>query len=288
MILRKKLAIIERMDKKSLGWSLSERNPQTIKQLMPIWQWLYEHYFRVTTDGWENIPEGQVLLVGSHNGGLASPDMSMMIYDWFRCFGTERLVYGLMHPTAWTIYPELAKIVAQVGAVQAHPRMAIAALDAGASVLVYPGGAEDVFRPYGEREKIKFVGRTGFIKLALRYSLPIVPLIARGAHETLFVIADIYKPIKQLNEWGLLPWIYGIDPKTFPIYLGLPWGLAIGPLLNIPLPQQIHTRVCKPIYFERYGNEASRDRQYVTECYEKVVTIMQKELDLLYMSKDYE
>lgn len=270
------------MDKQHLGWSLNKRDPKTITQLMPWWQLLYEHYFRVTTDGWENIPDGQVLLVGSHNGGLASPDMSMMMYDWFRRFGTERLVYGLMHPSAWAVYSSLAGIAAKTGAIRANPRMAIAALEKGASLLVYPGGAEDIFRPYCERNKIKFMGRTAFIKLALRYSLPIAPLIAKGAHETFFVIADLYEQAKQLHDWGLFPWIFDIDPQTFPIYLGLPWVLGIGPLLNIPIPQQIHTRVCQPIYFEHYGEEASRDRTYVSECYEKVVNTMQTELDLLY------
>lgn len=270
------------MDRADLGWSLDERDPETIEKLMPVWKWLYDHYFRVTTDGWENIPDGQVLLVGSHNGGLAAPDMSMMIYDWFRHFGTERLVYGLMHPSAWQVYQGLAKLVAKTGAIRANPHMAIAALNKGASVLVYPGGAEDVFRPYSERSKIKFVGRTGFIKLALRYSLPIVPLISKGAHESLFVIADLYEQAKQLHDLGIFPWIFDIDPQTFPIYLGLPWILGIGPLLNIPLPTQIHTRVCPPIYFDRYGTDASGDRYYVSECYEKVVNTMQKELDLLY------
>ncbi len=273
------------MDRADLGWSLDERDPEIIEKLMPVWKWLYDHYFRVTTDGWENIPDGQVLLVGSHNGGLASPDLSMMTYDWFRHFGTERLVYGLMHPTGWTVYNDLAQIVAKVGAIRAHPRMAIAAIEKGASVLVYPGGAEDVFRPYSERTKIKFVGRTGFIKLALKYNLPIVPLIAKGAHETLFIIADLYEQVKQLHDWGLFPWIGGIDPQTFPIYLGLPWIVGIGPLMNIPIPQQIHTRVCPPIYFDKYGESVSKDRAYVAECYDKVVTTMQKELDLLYQEK---
>jgi 1-acyl-sn-glycerol-3-phosphate acyltransferase len=41
-------------------------------------------------------PSGQVLFIGSHNGGLAAPDMFMMMYDWFQRFGSDRLVYGLM------------------------------------------------------------------------------------------------------------------------------------------------------------------------------------------------
>ncbi|MGB3403602.1 MAG: lysophospholipid acyltransferase family protein [Microcoleaceae cyanobacterium] len=262
------------------GWSLEQRDPQFIEFCMPLWEWFYRYYFRVKTDGWHHIPDEQVLFVGSHNGGLVSPDMIMMIYDWFRNFGFQRQIYGLMHPSAWKINPPIAEAAVKTGAIIAHPKMAIKALEAGASVLVYPGGAQDVFRPHSQRNKIQFVGRKGFIKLALRENIPIIPMISYGGHDTLIVLGDFYKQAKQLHEWGM-PWLLGIDPEVFPIYLGLPWILGIGPLPNIPLPVQIHTRVCPPIRFDRYGNKASRDRSYVDICYHQVVSQMQQELDRL-------
>jgi len=264
-----------------LGWSLEARDPKTIEFLMPKWEWFYKYYFRVKTSGWHHIPRDQkVLLVGSHNGGLAAPDMVMMMYDWFRHFGTERLVYGLMHPHAWKMNREVAELAAKTGAIMAHPQMAIAAFRKGASVLVYPGGAEDVFRPHHLRHKIYFAGRKGFIKLALREEVPIVPVISHGAHDTLFVLGDIYPLVKQLHEWGM-PWLLDLDPQVFPIYLGLPWIISLGPLPNIPLPAQITTRVCAPITFEKYGRAAAGDRTYVDECYDLVVSKMQQELTIL-------
>ncbi|MEA5502865.1 lysophospholipid acyltransferase family protein [Halotia wernerae UHCC 0503] len=263
------------------GWSLDERDPKFIQSLMPLMGFFYHYYFRVQTSGWHHIPpQEKVLFVGSHNGGLATPDMVMMMYDWFRIFGFERPIYGLMHPKAWQVSPQLAQIAAKAGAIMAHPKMAYAALRSGASVLVYPGGAEDVFRPHYLRNKIYFAGRQGFIKLALRENVPIIPVISSGAHDTLFVLADLYKIVQQLHEWGM-PWLFGIDPEVFPVYLGLPWGLALGPLPNIPLPVPMQTRVCPPIVFERYGKEAASDRHYVAECYELVVSQMQQELDCL-------
>ncbi|MBE9007968.1 acyltransferase family protein [Fortiea sp. LEGE XX443] len=268
------------LDKK-LGWSLDERDPKFIKSLMPLLGFLYRYYFRVHTSGWHHIsPQQKFLFVGSHNGGLAAPDMAMMMYDWFQRFGVEKPVYGLMHPKVWEVSPPLAQLAAKMGAVIAHPKMAYAALRSGASVLVYPGGAEDVFRPHYLKNKIYFAGRQGFIKLALRENVPIVPVISAGAHDTLIVLADIYKIVRQLHEWGM-PWLLDIDPVVFPIYLGLPWGLAIGPLPNIPFPVSIHTQVCPPIVFERYGREAASDRSYVNECYNLVVSKMQYQLDQL-------
>ena len=271
------------------GWSLDQRNPTVIQSLMPLWGWLYRYYFRVQTSGWQHIPpHSKVLLVGSHNGGLAVPDMVMMMYDWFRQFGFERSIYGLLHPTIWKGFPMVANFVAQLGAVMAHPKMAIAALRQGASVLVYPGGAKDVFRPHCLRHKICLGGNQAFIKLALGENVPIVPLISYGAHDTLIILADFYQQVQQLHEWGM-PWLLDIDPEVFPIYLGLPWGLAIGPLPNIPLPVQIHTRVCPPIIFEPYGRESVCDasersrskgyRDYVDTCYNIVCETMQQELD---------
>ena len=260
------------------GWSLDERNPETIKAWMPFGEWLYRHYFRVETEGWHHIPsQGKMLIVGTHNGGSASPDTSMFMYDWFRRFGYERLAYGLMHPLAWKV-PGVGGLAAQMGAILAHPRMASAAFERGAAVLVYPGGAQDMFRPHQMRDRVYFAGRKGFIKLALREEVPIVPIISHGAHDTLIILGDFYQQALQLHQWGI-PLFFEPTIGVFPIYLGLPWGLGIGPLPNIPLPIQIHTRVCKPIWFERYGRDAACDRHYVNACYEKVCCQMQQELD---------
>ncbi len=261
------------------GRSLTDRDPAVVQRMMSVWDFFYHCYFQMTTDGWQHIPDTEpLLLVGSHNGGLAAPDMFMMMYDWFRRFGIERPVYGLMHPKVWQVYPALGRLAAQGGAVRAHPKMAIAALRQNASVLVYPGGPQDVFRPYSQRHDIHLHGRRGFIKLALQEATTIVPLVSLGAHDSLVVVGDLYPLLKALHGWGV-PWFLGFDPEIWPIYLGLPWGLAVGPLLNIPLPVKMHTRVCEPIRFERYGPAAAKDAVYVEHCYETVRTAMQAALN---------
>lgn len=272
---------IDRQYSRFQGWSLEERDPQVIQEWMPIFEWFYLYYFRVKTSGWHHIPpQDKILFVGSHNGGLAAPDMVMTMYDWFRHFGPERPVYGLAHSHIWKVFPKLAKIAVKMGAIVAHPQMAIAAFRSGASVLVYPGGGQDAFRPHCQRHKINLAGRKGFIKLAIRENVPIIPVISWGAHDTLIVLADVYSQAKQLHQWGM-PWLFNLDPQVFPIYLGLPWGLGIGPLPNFPLPMQIHTRICAPIIFERYGKEAAGDRPYIEACYDRVHTQMQQALDRL-------
>ena len=247
---------------------------------MPLWEWFYRYYFRVTTDGWHNFPDwGSVLVVGSHNGGTAAPDMHMLFYDWFRRFGTQRPAYGLTFRELFQS-PRTARQAAKIGALPAEPGVAIAALQKGAAVLVYPGGVEDLFRPHSQRHQIKLAGRKGFIKLALREGVPIVPIVSTGAHDTLIVLTDCQEQVKQLKEWDL-PWSEWAWNNVFPIYLGLPWGLALGPVPNLPLPIPIHTRVCAPVQFERYGRKAATDHRYVDACYEKVRSHMQSSLDEL-------
>jgi 1-acyl-sn-glycerol-3-phosphate acyltransferase len=248
---------------------------------MPIFEWFYRYYFRVETGGWHHIPpQDPVLFVGSHNGGLAAPDIPMFLYDWIERFGYDRPLYGLTHPKVWQFSPYLGQLAAQAGAIQAHPKMAIRALQNQANVLVYPGGPQDVFRPHALRDRIHLHNRKGFIKLALGQRVPIVPLISWGAHDTLFVLADFYDQARWLHDRGM-PWLLNIDPEVFPLYWGLPWGLTLGPFFNFPLPAQIHTRVCAPIWFERYGREALADWAYVDDCYDRVVTEMQGALDQL-------
>jgi 1-acyl-sn-glycerol-3-phosphate acyltransferase len=269
------------------GLSLDQRDPEYIQStLMPIWDWFYHQYFQVTTEGWHHVPEsGKVIIVGSHNGGLASPDMFMAIYDWFRYFGFDRPAYALTHPNLWQLAPWLAQPAARCGALQANAEMAIAALHQKAALLVYPGGLQDLFRPYSQRDQICLAGNTEFVKLALRQEVPIVPLVSKGAHGTLIVLTDLYKSVHQLHDAGL-PWPFGIDPEVFPIYLGLPWGLGIGPLPNIPWPASMHISLGEPIQFDHYGADASKDDDYVQRCYHQVANQMQSTLDNLFSRAD--
>lgn len=265
------------------GWSLDDRDPAAIAALIPRWQWFYDYYFRVQTSGWHHVPAEKALFVGSHNGGFAAPDLHMFMYDWFCRFGAERPIYGLMHKGMWRVNPRVAEFATLGGAIRAYPTVARTALQSGASVAVFPGGAQDVFRPHRLRDRIYFCDRKGFIKLALQEAVPIIPFISWGAHDTLVVLADCYDLMKQLHDLGL-PWLLDTDPTIFPIYLGLPWGLSIGPLPNFPLPMQIHTRICPPIHFERYGRQAAKDKAYVQDCYDLVVSTMQDALDQLILN----
>jgi 1-acyl-sn-glycerol-3-phosphate acyltransferase len=146
----------------------------------------------------------------------------------------------------------------KMGGIRAHPRQAMAALDGGAVVLVYPGGGDEVYRSDERRNEVDLPGRMGFVKLALRYGAPIVPLVAAGGHRTLIVLDEG----ERLARW------LGLDRRgipRLPISLSLPWGLAVGFPYNIPFPARIDIRVGEPIRFDEVGPDAARDRGLVRE-----------------------
>ena len=69
----------------------SQRDPQFIQQLMPVWEWFYRYYFRVQTQGWDHIPpEGQLLFVVPTMAGWLLLICRCSCTIGFGALGTER------------------------------------------------------------------------------------------------------------------------------------------------------------------------------------------------------
>lgn len=60
---------------------------------------------------------------------------------------------------------------------------------------------------------------------------------------------------------------------TFPLVLGLPWGLSLGPLFHLPLPTRCDVRVLDPIDAPAFG--APDDPRAADALYDAVTTGMQ-------------
>ena len=251
---------------------LDARDPEFIRYQLPG-MWLFSTvYFRAEITGFERVPEeGPVLFVGNHSGGNMTPDSMVFMLGFNTYFGVERPIYALAHSlvTSWPIVGQLAK---KWGIITAGPNAASAALKTGASVLVYPGGDVDTHRPWTARHEIRFDGRRGFLRLAKRAGVPIVPVVSVGGQDTYLPLTDGRAAAKllRLDKLARL--------KVLPVSLALPWGLNVGDFLgHIPLPAKIRTEVLEPIDVnERFGDRA--DSQ---EAYDYVVTRMQESLTAL-------
>ncbi|MFP4599093.1 MAG: 1-acyl-sn-glycerol-3-phosphate acyltransferase [Persicimonas sp.] len=232
-------------------------------------------YHRATIRGVERIPSGPALYVGNHSGALLSIDTFIAFARVFARRGLDDLPFGLAHSVAVRA-PLLNQILVPLGAVEASHDNLERAFDAGKKVLVYPGGDIDSMRPFRHRNRVKFGGRTGFMRAALRHRVPIVPLVAAGAHGTLIIIDD-------------LPWLaklLGVDERfrieVWPLALSIPWGVTLGPTPPyFPLPAKIDLEFLEPITFEHTGPEAADDPAYVASCARRVRNKMQLAMDRL-------
>ncbi len=254
------------------GRHVGMRDPGYIRRVLPVMEFGYRSYFRVQESGVECLPAaGPALVVGNHSGGIVAPDVAMTMYIWLRERGPDVAAYGLVDPRMFADR-KLAEHVVRCGGLAAHPKVAMEALEQDAVVLVYPGGARDAYRPYSQRHDIQLGGNRGFVKLALRYGVPIVPVVTAGAHETVLVIDDGEELARELG----LDEQHGID--RLPISLAL-FGLEIGAGYHVPYPAQIRIAFGDPIHFPDLRPKHARDRAAVEACYQLVLQQMRSLLN---------
>lgn len=252
----------------------ARRDPEFIRANLNKLAFLVEHYHHTSVEGFEHVPEGPALAVGNHNGGIMSPDMFALMVAWWRHFGVDAPAYGLMHDLPFLV-PVIGNALARCGAVPARPENAAALLARGCKVLVYPGGDIDAFRPASMRDQIVFGERRGFIRVALRAGVPIVPIVSVGAHDGFHVLTDGRAMVRRL---GLKRFS---RVEAFPIALCLPWGISLGPVPYLPLPVQMRIRILPPLAWPSLPPEAADDDEIVTACREEVRSAMQTALTAL-------
>ena len=250
---------------------LDERDPDYIRESLPRLWLLASLYFRAEVRGLGNVPEeGPVLLVGNHSGGNLTPDTGVFTLAFSTYFGVERAFYQLAHNLVLSM-PGLS-FLRKYGTVAASRDNARKALQAGAAVLVYPGGDYEVHRPSWEGRRVDFGGRKGFLALALEEGVPIVPVVSIGGQETSLFLSRGERLAKLL----------GLDRafrlKVLPISLGIPWGLNVGDMLgHLPLPAKITVEALPAIDLKReFGADPDLD-----EVYDHLVRLMQETLDAL-------
>lgn len=251
----------------------SARDPDFLRAVRPILK-LYASYFRSEVRGFDRLPEqGPFLVVGNHSGGQMPPDLPVLLSAWWNERGEDEEVYALFH-SFFLGLPGVGPVMARAGAVEAGPAAAEAILRGGGILIDYPGGDEDVFRPWSERNRIDFADRLGWVRLALRTQVPVVAAVSIGGHETLMVLARGDALAKRL----------GLDRhfriKVMPLVLGPPFGIVPGGIPTWPLPARITVELIGPFdWASRYGPEAADDDEIVRSCYDELTTTMQTTLD---------
>jgi 1-acyl-sn-glycerol-3-phosphate acyltransferase len=250
---------------------LDERDPDFIRERLPLMWLLASVWYRGEVRGLGNIPDsGPVLLVGNHSGGNMIPDTMVFTLAFSTFFGVERRFYQLAHNLVLTM-PGLGSL-RRFGTVEASPANAQKALESGAALLVYPGGDYEAHRPSWLRNKVDFGGRRGFIRLALEQNVPIVPVVSIGGQETALFLTRGEGLARALFLDRL------VRLNVLPISIALPWGLNVGDMLgHIPFPAKITIETLPAIDLRsEFGPEPDVD-----EVYDHLIRLMQDTLDAL-------
>jgi 1-acyl-sn-glycerol-3-phosphate acyltransferase len=260
-----------------LSADLDDRDPDYIRENLPL-AWLASTlWYRAEVRHMGHVPEeGPVLLVGNHSGGNTAPEVIVLPLAFSTYFGVERRFYQLAHNLV--LASPVGPFLKRYGTMAASHDHARRALQAGAAVLVFPGGDWEVHRPSWERSKVDLAGRKGFIRLALSENVPIVPVVTAGGQETaLFLTRGAWlASALQLDRLFRL--------KVLPISIAAPWGLNVGDFLgHLPLPAKITIEVLPAIdLHEHFGPDPDPD-----EVYAYVTRVMQEALDALYAERRF-
>lgn len=222
--------------------------------LLPLVRLLYERYFRVRTLGVNRIPnEGPALLVGNHSGSIPI-DAVMMQYAVATEHPAKRVVRNIGADLVWAS-PFVSHLARKTGNAVACDEDAFALLEREQLVAVFPEGFKGTGKGWSERYRLQRFGRGGFIEVALRAKVPIVPVAIVGAEEAFPMIANA-KLLASLLRLPYLP----ITP-TFPL---------LGPLGLLPLPSRWVIEFGEPISMDGYPDDAAGDKMFVFDLTDSI------------------
>jgi 1-acyl-sn-glycerol-3-phosphate acyltransferase len=253
--------------------TLEERDAAFVDAFLDGFAWLGRTFFDLRIAGVENVPaSGPGLLVGNHSGGLVTLDAVFTLAAVRDAYGLDRAVYGLGHDFVYRD-PAIGKYTRRLGVLKAGHDGANTAFRAGHLALVYPGSDYDSFRPFAERNRIVLAHRTGFVKLALRAGVPVLPVVTIGGQEQ-FLLFSRGETLARLLRLPKL-----LRSNVFPWAVSIPWGVAPAFLPYLPLPARIRQEFLPPIAWPHLPPEAADDPATVDACYREVETAMQAALD---------
>jgi len=218
---------------------------------------MYRHWHRVDWQGLEKIPtDGGALLVANHAAAIPSDAPAIM-----HGIETElkRPCYGLADHL-FRAMPVVGTLWSRAGGVVAHPDNAYRLLrEQNQLVLVFPEGTKGPGKPFSERYQLRRFGRGGFVEIAMRAGVPIVPIAVVGAEESMPMVHNFSRVARAAR----LPYL----PLTVNQLLMGPVGTFVH------LPAKFSIRVLDPVELDvepdqhRYSrsrimdeSEAIRDR----------------------------
>jgi 1-acyl-sn-glycerol-3-phosphate acyltransferase len=233
-------------------WGFDE---QFAEAVFPLFELLYEIWWRVDVEGVTNVPaHGRALMVANHAGALFPFDASMMTMALMKEHPLPRWPRFMVLDWAFAL-PFVSAFMRRVGGIPASPHNAEALLSRDELVMVFPEGIKGTGKPFADRYRLQRFGRGGFVEVALRTGAPIVPVAVVGSEEIYPKVADAPGLARLLGA------------PFLPITPTFPW---LGPLGLVPLPSKWRIEFCEPIDLSDHGPDAAEDRALVFDISERV------------------
>jgi 1-acyl-sn-glycerol-3-phosphate acyltransferase len=254
-------------------WELDAQDYGFMERQKYFWNPLIDYWFRMEMEGWERLPESPSLLIGVHSGAPFVWDAWTVGIQWWRHFGDERPLHGTAHD-ALMAAPGIGGYFRKMGVLPAAPDSISAALAEGHDVALWPGGEIDSLRPWTKRDEAILAGRKGFVRMAIKAGVPIVPIATVGGPDSMPVLTrgrGLAKAL-QLDKIARI--------KIMPVALSAPWGISPAMLPEIPLPTKIRTAFQEPIELDT-DPERAGDEAYVDSMYEEVQASIQRGMNAL-------
>src|SRR5436853_4402216 len=254
-------------------WDLEAQDMRFMERQKYFWNPLIDYWFRMEMEGWDRLPDPPALLIGIHSGAPFVWDAWTVGIQWWRHFGEERTLHGTAHD-ALTAAPGIGGYFRRMGVLPAAPDSISGALAAGHDVALWPGGEIDSLRPWTKRDEAILAGRKGFVRMAIKAGVPIVPISTLGGPDSMPVLTSGRNLAKalQLDKLARI--------KIMPIALSAPWGISPAMLPEIPLPTKIRTAFQEPIELD-HSPERAGDGDYVEAKYEEVRGRIQRGMNTL-------
>jgi 1-acyl-sn-glycerol-3-phosphate acyltransferase len=232
------------------------------ESLLPIFRWIYRHYWRVETCGLENVPaEGRALLVSNHAGVLPW-DGAMIKTALMEEHAHPRHARALIAQFFFGL-PYLSWFLRRTGQTVGHPDDSLRLLERDQLVLVFPEGVKGTGKPWSERYRLRRFGRGGYVQVALRAQAPIIPISVVGSEE-------IYP---MLGDLGAIAKLTGFP--YFPITPLFPW---LGLLGMLPLPSKWRIQFHAPVRTDLMPPDAADDQNLVMTVSDQVRDTIQQGL----------
>lgn len=235
---------------------------------MQLWlnYWRYRRFYhRYSVEGLEHLDGAQpALIVGYHGRGLAY-DLCMLTVTLY-----ERLGYlprTLVHRGVDSI-PPLKWLSDGLGFVTGDGGAIGAAIADGQHIITAPGGATEACRSFRDRYRVAWGDHVGYLRLALKYGLRIVPVGASGVDDTYIGL----NAGPALGRWLGLPadWAWAL------------W-VGVGPLgvwpISPPFPSRIHQVIGEPIDLGANGSVRVDDRAALLRLHRQITGRVQDLLD---------